>query len=123
MRSMIWYPIEYTGVRVRIGSWKIIAISLPRISRRVLPLTGSFAMSTVSPLRCRAISPASIRPGGEGIRRRMLCAVTLLPQPLSPMTPTTCCLSTVKLTPLTARTTPSSVWKWVVRSRTSSRVS
>ena len=32
-RLMIWFPTVYTGFSAVIGSWKIIAMSLPRISR------------------------------------------------------------------------------------------
>ena len=72
------------------GSWNIIEISAPRIWRIVFPVAGSVAMSTVSWSRCRSIDPASMRPGGVGISRMMESAVTLLPHPLSPTTPTTC---------------------------------
>ncbi len=48
-------------------------------------------------------------------------AVTDLPQPDSPTIPSVWPRSTEKLTPSTARTTPSRVKKCVCRSRTSSR--
>ena len=31
--SLIWLPMVYTGLRLVIGSWKIIAISPPRMRR------------------------------------------------------------------------------------------
>jgi hypothetical protein len=49
----------------------------------------------------------------------MLCAVTLLPQPLSPTTPRVRPAKSVKLTPSTARNAPSSVAKCVRSSLTS----
>src|SRR5665811_2491765 len=49
-------------------------------------------------------------------------AVTLLPQPDSPTTPSVAPLRMLKLTPSTAFTRPSAVAKWVRRSRTSSSV-
>ena len=53
------------------------------------------------------ISPASMRPG-RSTMPRMLRAVMLLPQPLSPTMPSVRPGRTSKLTPSTARTTPSS---------------
>jgi hypothetical protein len=51
----------------------------------------------------------------------MLSAVTLLPQPDSPTMPSVRPRSRLKSTPSTARTSPASVSKTVVRPRTSSR--
>src|SRR5438105_4800620 len=67
------------------------------------------------------ISPATIRLGSS--RRRIReSAVTLLPDPDSPTMPSVSPAATEKLTPSTARTTPASVKKYVLRSRTSSTV-
>src|SRR5437763_1323773 len=49
---------------------------------------------------------------------RIAFIVTLLPQPLSPTIPTTCPGNTLKLTPSTARTVPSSNLNETRRSRT-----
>src|SRR5438105_1772073 len=53
-----------------------------------------------------------------GSRPRMAIDVTLLPDPDSPTIPRTSFSKTSKETPSTAFTTPSSVGKWTVRSRT-----
>ena len=76
-------PIVNTGFSDVIGSWKIMQISSPRTSR--IPSSSSFSRSR--PLK--RISPATIRPGGLGISRSTLSAVTLLPEPDSPTSPTT----------------------------------
>jgi len=63
------------------GSWKIIEILFPRISR--MREAGSSRMLVSS----KKIEPFTIRPGGSGINRIMDRAVTDLPQPDSPKTP------------------------------------
>src|SRR5689334_20056260 len=55
--------------------------------------------------------------------RRMDWAVTVLPQPLSPTTPSTSPRRTVRLTPSTARMNPSSSGKDIFRSSISKRTS
>ncbi len=62
-----------------------------------------------------------MRPGGMAISFNMLMAVTVLPQPDSPTTPTVSPRPIVMSTPSTARTTPLSVAKCVFRPRISSR--
>ena len=62
-----------------------------------------------------------MRPGGVGISRMMLSAVTLLPHPDSPTTPRVSPLLMWRSMPSTARTTPSSVKKWVFSPLTSRR--
>src|ERR1043166_9537083 len=99
------------------GSWKIIEISFPRIAR----ISASESDRRSRP-RKRMLPPTT-RPGGEATSRRMLSAVTLLPLPDSPTTASVSPAWSVNDTPSTARTTPSSVKKWVWRSRTSSSVS
>ena len=103
-----------TGLRLVIGSWKIMLMSLPRILR----IAGSSSVSRSVPWK--RIEPA-IRPGGSGIRRRIELAVTDLPQPLSPTTASVSPSPTWNETPSTARLTPSGVRKWVCRFSTSSR--
>ena len=66
-----------TGLRLVIGSWKIMLMSLPRMSR--IARSGSARRSRP----WNRIAPA-ILPGGSGMRRRIEFAVTDLPQPLSP---------------------------------------
>ena len=92
--STIWLPTVWTGLNEDIGSWKMRAISAPRMARISGPFGASFARSTIVPLgagrpaACRRnwISPSTIRPGRSTIPR-IERAVTLLPQPLSPTMP------------------------------------
>jgi hypothetical protein len=44
--SLIWFPIVWTGLNDDIGSWKMSAISAPRIARISWPFGASFARST-----------------------------------------------------------------------------
>ena len=81
MVSTICSSIVRTGFRLVIGSWKIIAISLPRISR--ISLSGSADRSRPS----NRTLPPSIRPAGFGSSRMIARLVTLLPQPDSPTRP------------------------------------
>src|SRR4030095_15596526 len=67
------------------------------------------------------IWPSTIVPGVCGISFITLSAVTDLPQPDSPTTPSVSLLSMCRSTPSTARTVPSSVKKYVLRFLTSSR--
>ena len=102
--STSWRPIVWTGFSDVIGSWKIIAMSLPRMSRSLL----GFMVMRFSPLK--TASPLVI------VFRRLFSPiivrqVTLLPQPDSPTIPSVFPFSTVKLTPSTALTMPSSVRK------------
>jgi hypothetical protein len=62
--------------------------------------------------------PETISPAGAGMSPMMDRAVTLLPQPDSPTTASTSPGRTSKLTPSTAWTVPTSVWKTVLRSST-----
>src|SRR6476469_4664702 len=61
--------------------------------------------------------PEAIRPG-RSISRRIARAVTLLPQPLSPTTPSTLPAWRSRVTPSSARTAPVSWTKSTTRSRT-----
>ncbi len=88
-------PTVSTGFRLVIGSWKIIAISRPRIRR---------ISSSESPIRSRpwkTALPATARPA----RGRMPISasdVTLLPQPDSPTMPSVSPGAMSKEMPLTA---------------------
>src|SRR5947207_15556080 len=62
----------------------------------------------------------TIGPGGDGMRRRIDSAVTLLPQPDSPTIAKVSPGMTWNETPSTARTMPSRVKNQVLRSATSS---
>ena len=46
---MIWLPTVWTGLNEDIGSWKMRAISAPRIERIRDPLGSSLARSTTCP--------------------------------------------------------------------------
>ena len=70
-----------TGFSEVIGSWKIMPMSAPRMSR--ISFMGSFVRSLPS----KRMRPSTMRPGGSGIRRMTESAVTLFPQPDSPTTP------------------------------------
>jgi hypothetical protein len=93
-----------TGLRLVIGSWKIMLISLPRTSR----MARSLSLSRSRPWK--RIAPP-ILPGGCGTNRRMELAVTDFPQPLSPTIATVSPASTANEMPSTARFTPSGVRK------------
>src|SRR4029078_12681773 len=70
---------------------------------------------SISPRSSRAsrISPSTMRPGGT-TSRRIDCAVTLLPHPLSPTMPSVFLATTSNDAPSTAFVVPSS-WKKLVR--------
>ena len=68
-------PTVSAGLSEDIGSWKIMAILLPRMAR--MPASSSLKRSWPS----KITSPLSMRPGGVGIRRMIDSAVTLLPEP------------------------------------------
>ena len=91
--SAIWSPQVKTGLRLVIGSWKIMLTWSPRMSR----MSASRLASRFSPLS--RISPATMRPG-RSMRRITDRLVTLFPQPDSPTTPT--------------------VWPWPISNVTSS---
>src|SRR6266508_4114593 len=112
--SEIWSPTVNTGLRLVIGSWKIMAMSLPRTWR----IASSESSSRLRP--SNRISPVGISAGGMSSRRMIESDVTLLPQPDAPTMPRVSPGGIEKLTPSTARTTPSMTWKYVRRSRTSS---
>ena len=98
-----------------IGSWKIIAIPFPRTSRSRCAET----FSRSSPRKSTSPLDRASRGSFSPITVRQ---VTLLPEPDSPTMPSTWPGSTVKLTPSTAFTIPSSVTNSVRRSRTSRRL-
>ena len=121
--SLIWSPMVCTGERLAIGSWKIMEISRPRMARMVGPSGGSSSSSTASPSPgVKVMVPFTVRPG-EGTMRRMDCVVTLLPHPLSPITPTVLWRVIVKETPLSAFRIPSRRKKWVSTFRSSNAMS
>ena len=110
--SAICLPTFMTGFRLVIGSWKIIAMSLPRTAR----MSASFRVRrSLSPSMS---DPSTTLPGGSGMRRISDRAATVLPEPDSPTMPIVSPRSSVKLTPLTAFTTPACVKKCVERSLT-----
>src|SRR5262245_9333589 len=113
--SVSWRPIVSTGLSDVIGSWKIIAISLPRISR----ISSSESVRRSRPLN--RIWPLTMRPAGRATRRITDSALTDLPHPDSPTSATVSPGRTFQDTPSTARTTAPEVVNCVWRSLTSRR--
>src|SRR5262245_48843156 len=95
------FPIVCTGLRLVIGSWKIIEISLPRICRS----REEDICSRSSPLKIASPLTIELRFGFSPITVSML---TLLPEPDSPTMPSVRPASTEKATSSTAFTMPSS---------------
>src|SRR4029077_507358 len=83
----------------------------------------SCAGSGIRSRPCQRIWPATMRPGGIGTSFNTDMAVTVLPQPDSPTTPTVSPRAIVRSTPSTACSIPSSVSKCVLRTRISRSVS
>ncbi len=100
---MICNPIVRIGLSEVIGSWKIIEMSRPRISR----ICSSSSSSRLRP--SNRTRPFGTRPVSRGNSRMMESAVTDLPEPDSPTIATTSPRLTLKLTPSTARTVPRDV--------------
>jgi hypothetical protein len=100
--SAIWSPTVKTGLSAVIGSWKIMAMRLPR-TLRISPSESSERSRPSKRMRL----PRSIRPGGR-IRRMIESAVTDLPDPDSPTSPTVSPRPIVNETPSTDRATPAS---------------
>src|SRR5436190_12261444 len=113
MPSTICSPMVNAGLSEVMGSWKIIEMRSPRTAR--MRAGGSLSRSSPS----KRISPAAMRPGRE-TSPMIESAVTLLPHPDSPTSPSVRPGSSVKLTPSTAWIVPASVVKLVRRPRTSS---
>src|SRR5487761_364071 len=109
--SATCHPTRYCGCRLDSGSWKIIPISAPRMCRS----SASVAESRSTPSN-RAL-PETRAPL---VSPTIVWVDTLLPDPDSPTMPSVWPASTVKLTPRTARSTPSCVAKLTCRSSTSS---
>ena len=112
--SMIWSPTRKTGFSEVIGSWKTKPTLAPRMS-----------CSSRSVICKRSRDPSMTWPprtsaGGVGRRPTSDIIVTDLPEPLSPTTPRSSPRARVKLTRLTACTSPERVRKTVFRPRTSS---
>src|SRR4051794_26379075 len=106
--SRICRPIVSTGFRLVIGSWKIIAISLPRTLRS----SESFSLSRSRPSN---IARPSVTPPLLARIPRIASDVTLFPQPDSPTMPSVSPGAMSKETPLTACTIPRSVWNLTSR--------
>jgi hypothetical protein len=96
-------PTVNTGLSEVIGSWKIIAISRPRMLR----ISSADSLSSSRPLKIT--SPSSTRPGGLGMMPMIDFMATDLPEPLSPTMAIDWPSSSEKEIPLTAWTIPSSV--------------
>ena len=100
--SVIWSPTVNTGFRLVIGSWKIIAMRLPRMSR----ICASDRSRRLRP--SNMICPSAMRPG-EAISRITDSDSTDLPQPNSPTMPSVRPRSTEISTPSTAAMSPAAV--------------
>ena len=114
--STICSPTVCTGLRLVIGSWKIIDTASPRTAR--ISLSGRSRRLRPSSL----ISPPAMRPGGLGTRRMIDSDVTDLPQPDSPTMPSVSPGASEKLTPSTAANTLPPERNSVRRSLTSRRL-
>ena len=93
--STIWVSMRSTGFSVRIGSWKIIAMRLPRSCR---------ICSSESLVRSRpanTMRPPTMRAGGS-TSRMIEWPVIDLPEPDSPSRPSTSPRPSMKLTSSTA---------------------
>ena len=99
--SATWSPTVNSGFRAVIGSWKIIAISRPRIPRNCCSEMASRSNSPAGwanlaePLHCAFMA-----------RRRRLSAVTVLPEPDSPTRASFSPGAIEKSIPLTTSTPP-----------------
>ena len=117
--SAICSPIVNTGLSDVIGSWKIIAISAPRMARIVAE--SARARSMRSPFaRSNSSRPAVMRPPPCSTSRISDSAVTDLPDPDSPTMATVSPRPTVNDTPRTAATTRSVVRNSTARPATAS---
>src|SRR5207248_11382961 len=112
--SRIWRPTVSTGFSDVIGSWKIIAISRPRIRRSSL----SESCSRSRPSKCAV--PLATRPA-RGRIPSSASEVTLLPQPDSPTMPSVSPAAMSNEIPLTACTVPRCVQKRTRRFSTESK--
>src|SRR5881394_1174769 len=101
--SPIWSPTVNTGLSDVIGSWKIIAISAPRIARIVAPFARAKSVRVPS-RRANSRLPPRIRPPPCSTRRITDSAVTDFPEPDSPTTATVSPRPTVNDTLRTAST-------------------
>ncbi len=111
--SAICAPIFISGFSDVIGSWKIIAISLPHTSRIAARESPPISLPSNRTLPERMVPRGGSKPMIE--RDRMV-----LPEPLSPTIPSALPRSSFKETPSTARTTPRGVSKYVRTSSSSS---
>ena len=102
----------YTGFSDVIGSWKIMEIALPRMSRSV----ASEARARSSP--ANSMEPPAMRPGGEGTSPMTASAVIDLPHPDSPTRPSVPRASSSNESRSSTGTVPSRVSNSTVRSRT-----
>ena len=111
--SAICFSTVATGFSELIGSWKIMPISLPRMSSMVSSLTGTMSR----PLSWTA--PPTMRAGGSGSRRMIESADSDLPQPDSPTSATVSPAPILSDRPSTAFISPRRVNSVVLRSFTS----
>ncbi len=96
--SAIWSPTVKSGLSEAMGSWRIIAMRLPRMAR----ISASDLSRRFSP--SKPMDPATIRAAG-GRSRMSVSASVVLPEPDSPTMPRVFPASSVKETSSTARVT------------------
>ena len=101
MDSPIWSATVNTGLSEVIGSWKIIAISAPRMPRIVAPWARVRSAREPS-RRAKSMLPPVMRPPPCSTSRMIDSAVTDLPEPDSPTIATVSPRPTSKETPRTA---------------------
>ena len=110
MPSIICLSIRIAGFKLLIGSWKIMLILPPRISRI------SFSLNFCRSLPSRITSPLVTLPEVKFKRRIIEREVTLFPHPDSPTRPKISPLPISKLISLIAVTLVFLFWKNSVRS-------
>src|SRR3989454_4709068 len=112
--SAICQLTRLTGLRAFIAPWKTIAMCFQRILR------SSDSLIVARSFTEYRMWPSTIRPS-LGSSRMIDSAVVVLPQPLSPASPTLSPFSSFHETSSTARTVPERVSKYVLRWSTSMR--
>ena len=100
--SSIWKPTVKQGLRLAIGSWKIIDMSLPTIWRR----SSLLSVRRSVPSKCMR---SAVTLAVHGSRPMTASIDTDLPEPDSPTIASTSRLSTASETPSTARKGPLAV--------------
>src|SRR5690348_14011094 len=115
IRSMIWVPTGNSGLNEENGSWGMKVMARPRT--RSFTTAGSCFRRSVPRKRT---SPPRIRAAPSGRTPRIARASVVLPQPLSPTSPTTSPAAISRLIPSSTWAGPRSVAKSTRSPRTAS---